>query len=233
MARSVMSGPRGRRSPPGPGGSEAPRDQETLARLRAGDESAFVTLVRDLHAPLLRLARCLLGDASAAEEAVQETWLGALRGLSRFEGRSSLKTWLYRILLNRARTLRARRGRLVFFADLGPAEGAGGGDEPYPESRYLPATHPTEPQHWATPPPRWPITPEQALLSGEVRDRLKEAILGLPESQREVLTLRDVDGLSATEVCNVLGLSETNQRVLLHRARTRVRKALEEHFLRE
>jgi RNA polymerase sigma-70 factor (ECF subfamily) len=121
----------------------------------------------------------------------------------------------------------------VPFADLAWPEEPSGGDEPYPESHYLPATHPTEPQHWSIPPARWPTTPEEALLSSEVRGRLKATILGLPRAQREVLTLRDVEGLSADEVCNVLGLSETNQRVILHRARTRVRKALEGHFLRE
>jgi len=233
LARAVLSGPRAKRGRQEPGAAGAECERELLARLRAGDESAFVALVHTLHAPLLRLARFLLRDTSAAEEAVQDTWLGALRGLPRFEGRSSLKTWIYRILLNRARSLRARRSRLVPFADLGRLDVGSGGDEPYPAFRYLPATHPTEPQHWALPPSRWPTTPEEALLSSEVRSQLKAAILDLPEAQREVLTLRDVEGLSAVEVCNVLRLSETNQRVLLHRARTRVRKALEGHFLRE
>ena len=164
---------------------------------------------------------------------MQETWLGVLRGLGRFEGRSSLRTWIFRILINRARTLRARAGRLVPFSALLPADASRSGDEPYDAARYLPASHPTEPEHWALPPSPWPVTPEEALLSGEVREWLKEAILALPGAQREVLTLRDVEGFSAVEVCNVLGLSETNQRVLLHRARTRVRKGLERHFQRE
>ena len=179
------------------------------------------------------MARLLLRDAGLAEEAVQEAWLGVLRGLGRFEGRSSLRTWIFRILINRARTLRARAGRLVPFSVLLPVGVATSQDEPYDAARYLPASHPTEPEHWALPPSPWPATPEEALLSREVRDRLKAAILALPDAQREVLTLRDVEGFSSVEVCNVLGLSETNQRVLLHHARTRVRKGLEKHFLRE
>lgn len=185
-----------------------------VAALRAGDETAFRRLAAALHPALLRLARVHVPSDAVAEEAVQDTWLAVLRGLDRFEGRSSLKTWIFRILMNRARTAGAHERR-------------SGGDEVLPPpDRFLPEEHPTHPGHWAEPPAPWGDDPEQALLRREAMERLWQAVEALPPRQRAVLILRDIEGLTPAEACNILGLSETNHRVLLHRARTRVREAL-------
>jgi len=197
-------------------------EREQLAALRAGDERAFAALV-DLHgAAMLRVARLYVRDRAAAEEAVQEAWLGVFRGIERFEGRSSLRTWLLRIVANVARTKGVREARSVPFSALGD-DGPSVPEERFrgPEERWA--------GHWASPPDEWG-RPEQELLTAETRSRLAAAIGGLPDSQRQVISLRDVEGWSANEVCNVLGLSETNQRVLLHRARTKVRAALDEYL---
>jgi RNA polymerase sigma-70 factor (ECF subfamily) len=204
-------------------------DSHLLDALRAGDEGAFVLLVERYQASMLRLARIYVHDPASAEDAVQEAWLGVLRGLARFEGRSSLKTWIFRILLNLARTSWARERRSVPFSRL--ADRDRGEPEPSVDpDRFLDALDPREPHHWAHPPRRWRGTPEDWVLSREVQACLKSAIEALPTSQREVITLRDVEGWSAEEVCNVLGVSGTNLRVLLHRARSRVRRALERYF---
>jgi len=197
-------------------------EREQLAALRAGDERAFAALV-DLHgAAMLRVARLYVRDRAAAEEAVQEAWLGVFRGIERFEGRSSLRTWLLRIVANVARTKGVREARSVPFSALGD-DGPSVPEERFrgPEERWA--------GHWASPPDEWG-RPEQELLTAETRSRLAAAIGGLPDAQRQVISLRDVEGWSADEVCNVLGLSETNQRVLLHRARTKVRAALDEYL---
>jgi len=197
-------------------------EREQLAALRAGDERAFAALV-DLHgAAMLRVARLYVRDRAAAEEAVQEAWLGVFRGIERFEGRSSLRTWLLRIVANVARTKGVREARSVPFSALGD-DGPTVPEERFrgPEERWA--------GHWASPPDEWG-RPEQELLTAETRSRLAAAIGGLPDAQRQVISLRDVEGWSADEVCNVLGLSETNQRVLLHRARTKVRAALDEYL---
>jgi RNA polymerase sigma-70 factor (ECF subfamily) len=200
-------------------------EREQLAALRAGDERAFAALV-DLHgAAMLRVARLSVRDRAAAEEAVQEAWLGVLKGIERFEGRSSLRTWLLRIVANVATTKGVREARSVPFSALGD-EGPSVPEERFrgPDDRWA--------GHWATPPQEWG-RPEHELLSAETRARLAAAIDALPEMQRKVLSLRDVEGWDADEVCNVLGLSETNQRVLLHRARTRVRAALDGYLTGE
>jgi RNA polymerase sigma-70 factor (ECF subfamily) len=161
---------------------------------------------------------------AAAEDVVQETWLGVLRGLERFEGRSAFKTWLFRILVNRAKTRGVREHRSIPFASLGM--GGDGGDE----SDDGPTVDPTrfvEEGAWASPPRRWQDDPELALQSSELRRIAEEAIAKLPDRQRIVITMRDLDGLSSDEVRNALDLTETNQRVLLHRARAKVREALE------
>ena len=196
-------------------------ERELLASLRAGDERAFAALV-DLHgAAMLRVARLYVRDRAAAEEAVQEAWLGVLRGIERFEGRSSLRTWLLRIVANVARTKGVREARSVPFSALGD-------DVPsVPEDRFR-GGEDRWAGHWSEPPEEWG-RPEQALLSAETRAQLAAAIDALPDAQRQVISLRDVEGWSSDEVCNVLGLSETNQRVLLHRARTKVRAALDEY----
>ncbi len=193
-------------------------ERELLAALREGDERAFATLVDRHGAAMLRVARLYVRDRSVAEEVVQEAWLGVLKGIERFEGRSSLGTWLLRIVANVAKTRGVREARSVPFSSLDegpsvPAERFRG-----PEDRWA--------GHWATPPEEWG-RPEQELLSAETRTLVRAAIDALPDAQRRVISLRDVEGWSADEVCNVLGLSETNQRVLLHRARTKVRAALD------
>ena len=203
-----------------------PDDDTLLAALRRGDESAFVALVAHYQGPLLRLARSYVGDTATAEEVVQETWLGALRGLDRFEGRASLKTWLFRILTNRARTRAMRDGRTLPFAALREADG----DDPAVDpARFRPLDHP-DAGHWTSLPRAWDDRPDERLLARETREHLRAAIDALPPQQRAVLTLRDVEGWSADEVCNTLAISETNQRVLLHRARAKVRRALEAYL---
>jgi RNA polymerase sigma-70 factor, ECF subfamily len=198
-------------------------DAALVAALRRGDEDAFASLVGDMQRSLLRLARAHVRDRAAAEEVVQETWLGVLTGLDRFEGRSSLRTWIFRILVNRARTRGEREARTRPFSafaeaadDAGPAVAA---------ERFLDAGDRWA-HHWAAPPRSWDEIPDEHLLGREARGRIQQAIDALPPGQRAVITLRDVEGLSSEEACNVLGLSETNQRVLLHRARSAVRRDL-------
>lgn len=207
-------------------------DAPLLARLRAGDEAAFVELVDRYSSPLLRVALTYVPSRAIAEEVVQETWLGVLRGVDGFEGRSSLKTWVFTILVNRARTRGQRERRTVPFSALaarGTDEDSGAVDP----SRFLPADHERWPGHWAAPPRRWAATPEQRLATKERLGLITAAIAALPATQRTVIVLRDVEGWESTEVCNALGLSETNQRVLLHRARSKVRAALEDDLADE
>jgi RNA polymerase sigma-70 factor, ECF subfamily len=203
-------------------------DQVLLAALRRGDEAAFRELIDAYSAALLRVARLYVDSRSVAEEVVQETWLGVLRGLDRFEGRSSLKTWIFKILTNVAISRGARERRTIPFSALAEAE-VGDGEAAVDADRFLPADHDRWPHHWALGPTRWE-TPEEGLLSGETRELILEAIEALPPAQRTVITLRDVQGWPSEEVCDALGLSEGNQRVLLHRARSKVRTALERHF---
>jgi RNA polymerase sigma-70 factor, ECF subfamily len=202
-------------------------EQELLGALHRGDEQAFVTLVDRHGASMLRLAHVYVRDRAVAEEVVQEAWLGVLRGIDRFEGRSSLRTWLLRIVANLARTWAVREARSVPFSALAGAENEAEGPSVPPERFRGPGDRWAG--HWATPPEPWG-RPEQELLSAETHARIVAAIDALPERQRRVITLRDVEGCSAAEVCNVLALSETNQRVLLHRARTKVRQALDDYL---
>jgi RNA polymerase sigma-70 factor (ECF subfamily) len=203
----------------------AAAEAELLAALRAGDEDAFRELVREYHPSLVRVARIYVPTQSAAEEVAADTWLGVLNGLSRFEGRSSLRTWIFRILTNIAKTRAVRDARTLPFSALGdPARVP----EPAVDAdRFLDPDHPRWPGHWAVKPEAWP---EDALLAGETRERLAEAIEALPPAQRAVISLRDIEGWSSEEVRNALDLSETNQRVLLHRARSKVRAALESYL---
>jgi RNA polymerase sigma-70 factor (ECF subfamily) len=200
---------------------------ELLGALRRGDEQAFITLVETYGASMLGLARVYVRDRAVAEEVVQEAWLGVLRGLERFEGRSSLRTWLLRIVANLARTRAVREARSIPFSALAGAELEVEGPSVPPERFRGPQDRWAG--HWATPPEPW-SRPEHELLSAETRAQIVVAIDALPERQRQVITLRDVEGCSAAEVCNVLELSETNQRVLLHRARTKVRQALDDYL---
>ena len=213
------------------GDAERPQsDPEELAlveRLRRGDEAAFMALVERYHGALVRLAAAYVRDRAVAEEVAQETWLGVLQGIGRFEGRSSLRTWLFRILVNRAKTRGARERRSVPFSAL-----AGDGDEDGPTAdpdRFFPEGHP-EAGEWAVPPRPWEYRPEDRILAGEVRAVVDSAIAALPPRQRTVLALRDVEGWSAEEARALLDLSEGNQRVLLHRARAKVRRELERYF---
>jgi RNA polymerase sigma-70 factor (ECF subfamily) len=198
-----------------------PRDESVLLiALRNGDEDAFMRLVMDWGPGMLRLARAHVPSDAVAEEVVQEAWLGILRGIERFEGRSALRTWAFRIVANTAKTRGVRESRSVPFSAADDDAPAVDPDRfRGPEDRYTGGWH-------SFPEP----FPEQRLTDAETRDVALRAIAALPGRQREVITLRDVEGFSAEETCNALDLTETNQRVLLHRARSRVRSALEEHF---
>jgi RNA polymerase sigma-70 factor (ECF subfamily) len=202
----------------------APAEVRLLDALRAGDEDAFRALVAEYHSSLVRVARIYVSTLAAAEEVAQETWVGVLNGLSRFEGRSSLRTWIFRILTNIAKTRAVRDGRTLPFSAL--QDPAGVPEAAVDADRFLDPEHPRWPGHWALRPEPWP---EEALLAAETRGRLAEAIEALPAAQRAVISLRDIEGWSSDEVRNALDLSETNQRVLLHRARAKVRAALESY----
>jgi RNA polymerase sigma-70 factor, ECF subfamily len=196
-------------------------ESKLVEALRSGDEAAFAELVRAYQASLLRVAQIYVSSRAAAEEVVQETWEAVLNGIERFEGRSSLKTWLFSILANRAKTKAQRERRTIPFSEFEPTRVPEAALEP---ERFRSPGDPRWPGHWAVPPQPWP---EDRLLAGETRGKLAEAIEQLPPTQRAVISLRDIEGWSADEVCNALGLTETNQRVLLHRARSKVRTALE------
>jgi RNA polymerase sigma-70 factor (ECF subfamily) len=204
--------------------SSYPNDEAIVAAIRGGDEAAFLALVEAHHAGFIRLARLWCSDAALAEDAVQETWVTALEQLDRFAGRSSLKTWLCGILHNHARSRLRKEQRTV------PLSSAETGEEPAVDpERFRPLGHRWD-GHWATPPTPWRLTPEQALYSRELGGILETAIAELPAAQREVLVLRDVEGLTGEEACAILGVSENNQRVLLHRARSKLRARLEQTF---
>jgi RNA polymerase sigma-70 factor, ECF subfamily len=199
-----------------------------VAALRCGDETAFVRLVEALHGSMVRLAMLHVGDRAVAEEVVQDAWLGVLQQLDRFEGRSSLKTWVLRITSNRAKTRAVRERRTVPFSAL--PGGDPEADEPLVDpDRFLPAGHRWA-GHWASPPASWREVPEDLLLSKETMTEVERAVATLPTAQRAVVVLRDVEGLSAAEACQLLGLTEGNQRVLLHRGRSKVRAALERYL---
>lgn len=202
-------------------------NDELIAALCRADESAFATLV-DRHSPaMVRVAMAYVPTRAAAEEAVQETWIAVMRGIHRFEGRSSLKTWIFRILTNVALRSGARERRSMPFSALAEAEDTG---EPSVDpDRFLPADHELFPGHWVIMPARWP-TPEEGLLAGETREVIAAAIAELPVAQRTVIALRDVEGWSSEEVCEALQISAGNQRILLHRARSRIRNAIERYF---
>jgi RNA polymerase sigma-70 factor (ECF subfamily) len=210
--------------PPPPAPPRLPESESRLvAALRAGDEHAFETLVRRHHASLKRVARAYVSTDAVAEEVVQETWLAVIGALHRFEQRATLKTWLFHILTNKAKTRGMRERRTVPFASLG------GGDEPAVSAERFQGEGDAWPGHWATPPRPWE-DPERRLESLEARERLRAAIVALPSVQQAVVTLRDVEGLEAEEVCALLDLSPGNQRVILHRARAKLRDALEQWF---
>lgn len=209
----------------GPAGGDD--DLALIAALRTGEEAAFVRLLERYHGTLVRLATTYVDDRTVAEEVAQETWIGVLQGLSGFEGRAAFKTWLFRILINQARRRGARERRSIPFSAL--QEIATDAAPAVSPERFLPPGHEWA-GWWATYPTRWSDTPEAMLLSGEVRSLVDLAVAALSPGQREVVTLRDIEGWSADEVCGVLGLTAVNQRVLLHRGRSRVREALEQYL---
>jgi RNA polymerase sigma-70 factor (ECF subfamily) len=201
-------------------------ERELVAALRVGDEAAFSTLVEMYHTKMLRLARTMVGDAIVAEEVTQEAWLGVLRGLARFEGRSSLQTWIFTILGNCARTRAQRERRTIPFSDFFAEDQE---EEATVDAGRFHASGPSQ-GHWRQFPNDWRELPEQQFLAHETLDVAQMAINALPANQRAVIQLRDIDGLSASEVSNILNVSESNQRVLLHRARAKVQKALDRYF---
>ena len=203
-------------------------ETELIAAVRRGDPEAFAELVDELSPGLLRLAMTYVPSRAVAEEVVQDTWLGVVNGIDRFEGRSSLRTWIYRILVNNART-RGRRERRTLPFSYFRRRAEEGGDEPAVEPDRFQGRRGEQPGAWARPPVEW-SAPEDKLASAETRRVMLEAIADLPPRQRQVIVLRDLQGLSAADARNALGVSETNQRVLLHRARSKVRAALERHF---
>jgi RNA polymerase sigma-70 factor (ECF subfamily) len=204
-------------------------DLASLQAIREGREAGFLALVERYQPGLVRLARLWARDPADAEDIVQETWLVMLQSIDRFEGRSSLRSWLCGILVNLGRAKLRKGARLV------PMSSVGGSDDPdaiepaVDPARFRPEGHPYA-GHWCAWPNPWPDSPEQRVLGGETRELLQQAIGQLPPLQGQVLVLRDVEGLSGPEVCEVLGVSESNERVLLHRARSKVRAVLEPHF---
>jgi RNA polymerase sigma-70 factor (ECF subfamily) len=215
--------------PPAPDEAALAEELHLVEALRRGEEAAFITLMERYHTALLRLAQLYLPERSLAEEVVQETWIGVLHGIRQFEGRSSLKTWIFRILMNRAKTLAQREGRSIPFSAL-PGSGEEDDEPTVVPERFLPADHPRAAGHWVSFPPRWEDLPEERLLSLETRGRIQQAIEKLSPTQREVITLRDIDGWTSEEVCDFLNISQANQRVLLHRARAQVRQSLEDYL---
>jgi RNA polymerase sigma-70 factor (ECF subfamily) len=212
-----------------PGGAGTDDDEPLLLALRRRDEQAFAALVERYHARLVRLACCFVTNQAVAEEVAQETWIGVLQGIDRFEGRSSFRTWLFRILTNQAKRRGQREARSMPFAALSDQTDADDVECAVAPERFLPAGDEWA-GHWVSYPHNWRETPEERFLSRETRALVQQAIDALPPNQRIVITLRDVEGLPAAEVCNALAISETYQRVLLHRARSKVRGQLEHHL---
>jgi RNA polymerase sigma-70 factor (ECF subfamily) len=204
--------------------TEATVEGDLITRLRAGDERAFELLVRRHHRTMLAVARQYVSTRAVAEEVVQEAWLGVIKGIDRFEGRSSLATWILRILVNIAKTRGAREARSVPYAALA------GPDEPAVEPERFRGPDDQYAGGWWAFPQDWTRLPEQALLQRETLKVVTDAIEALPALQRSVITLRDVQGCGPEDVCDLLDISDGNQRVLLHRARSRVRAALEGHL---
>jgi RNA polymerase sigma-70 factor (ECF subfamily) len=190
-------------------------DGELVQRLREGEEQAFVQLVARHHAAMLRLAGSFVASGAVAEEVVQDTWLGVLRGIDGFAGRSSFRTWLLRILVNRARSTGVRERRTIAVGDAGPVVDA---------SRF------DSSGAWMSPPQHWIEDSDDRMVAEGASAQINAAMRELPERQRQVVTLRDVEGLSGQEVCAVLEISDANQRVLLHRGRSHLRQALEDEL---
>ena len=200
-------------------------EEALVTQVRAGDESAIARLVDEWSPAMLRVARSFVDSPQSAEDVVQEAWLGMLSGLARFEGRSSLRTWTFSILVNRARTCGAREARTLTWSPLDSREGSAVEDK-------LARSGGEHPWKWASIdiPSRWDTIPENVAVSREVLHQLDCALAGLPPRQRKVVTMRDVCGMTADEVCATLNISPQNQRVLLHRARAALREALADYY---
>jgi RNA polymerase sigma-70 factor, ECF subfamily len=228
QVRLALPGPGGAGvSSPSVSGSEVAAAERELDALRAGDEGAFLALVERHHGAMLRVASQYVRSRAIAEEVVQEAWMGVLRGLHAFEGRSSLKSWIFSILVNCAKTRGVLEARSVPMSALvQPDEEVG---PSVPPERFQ-EDHQRWAGHWATPPEPWP---DARVESGELLALIAEALETLPPSQRTVMSMRDVEGLESAEVCELLHISEVNQRVLLHRARSKVRAYVEERMKRE
>jgi RNA polymerase sigma-70 factor, ECF subfamily len=200
---------------------------ELVEALRKGEETAFSTLIERYHGRLLRLAQTFVSTQAVAEEVVQDTWMAVLEGIHRFEGRSSLKTWIFQILKNLAKTKGKREHRYMSFSDVGRSsdqEKDGGIEERFHTSGHLTG-------HWAIPPITWDEnTPERLLVSKQSLVQIEQAIQALPSNQRQVIILRDIEGVDSEEVCQILNITPTNQRVLLHRARLKVRAVLNQYL---
>jgi RNA polymerase sigma-70 factor (ECF subfamily) len=204
-----------------------PPDEELVARLRGADEAAFAALLDAWSPSMLRAARTYVANEDAAEDVVQETWLAVIRGIDRFEGRSSLRTWVYRILVNIAKTQGVKDSRTVAWASLTPEDTG-----PTVDSGRFRRPEDPYPGHWRRFPAAWP-SPESDVVSREVQATIEAALADLPHRQRVVITLRDVAGYTSEEVCSILDISAANQRVLLHRARAAVRGRLENYLSAE
>lgn len=228
-----------------PGVPQASADAAIVEALRRGDEEAFTRLVDQHHEVLRRIARLYVSSPAVADEVVQDTWLAVIQGLWAFEGRSSLKTWILRILINRSKTRAQREGRTVPFSEVWagepePAEITMGAphrdaasDGLNPGVHHAAMDNPTAARHRNISLQDPGLSPEARLLTQETRAALRVAIDALPPNQRLVITMRDIEGCSSEEVCNSLGLSETNQRVILHRARSNIRARLTVQFRKE
>jgi len=207
------------------GAPAAESDEQIVAALRAGDERTFRELFARSYPMMKRVARAYVASDAVAEEIVQDTWMAIVTGIERFEGRSALGTWMFSILTNQAKTHSARERRALPFSSVAPA----GIEQPAVDPDRFQKDDEAWPGHWATPPRPWQ-KPERRLLSLEARDRLRQALAELPDRQRLIVGLRDVDGHSSEEVCDLLGISQENQRVLLHRGRSRLRAILDEYL---
>jgi RNA polymerase sigma-70 factor, ECF subfamily len=204
---------------------DLPSDAELVARLRGRDEAAFALVLDAWSGGMTRVARSIVSTHASADEVVQDAWLAVVQAIGTFEARSSLKTWVYRILVNTAKRRAMREGRHVSWS-LVPGED----DTPTVDPARFGGPGDRFPGHWLAFPAPWP-SPEQNMLAGEVQAQVEAALAALPERQRVVITLRDVEGYSSDEVCSILDISAANQRVLLHRARAFVRGRLEEYFV--
>jgi RNA polymerase sigma-70 factor (ECF subfamily) len=204
-------------------------DEPLVQALRAGDETVFLELVQRYQRPLVRLAQTFVPSQAVAEEVVQDTWIAVIKGIDAFEGRSSLRTWIFRILTYQAKSRGERERRSIPMSAFDPLEP--GSDQPAVDpSRFRPADDARWPGHWADSPADWGSDAEARLLGRETQGVIAKAMETLAPAQRLVMTLRDLEGWDGDEVCAALEISPGNQRVLLHRARSRVRTALEAYF---